>query len=357
MTKKIAVLYSGGKSFGGIERYIVNLFDRIDKSKFELELLSMGEWELTKRMKQAGQRVTTFSAKRINIKLINNIGKYLSENNIDLLVSQGTVSNAYARLVSRKYHIPNIVTVHSDPNGDYDNPAVRFVYRIVDKVLQPATAKYITVANHLKDKIVAGGVPASKVSVIYNGLEYPKSTVRPHKRLVIGSAGRLHPVKGFDLLIQAFALLENKRLRLKIAGSGDELDNLKSLARNCNVADRVEFVGYQNDIFKFLKDIDVYVQSSHSEGCAFSVAEAMSQGIPVVVAPADGLKEMVSDEQTGFVASSFSPESLAQAMGKAINDFAFSKDIGDNAKQYVAKNFDFNLWIQKTTAAYEEAMK
>lgn len=357
MTKKIAVLYSGGQSFGGIERYIVNLFERIDKSEYELELLSMGDWELSKRLSHTDKKVTVFSPKRINTALVGNIGKYLSKNHFDLLVSQGTVSNAYARLVSRKYNIPNIVTVHSDPNGDYENSIVRFVYRIVDKALRSATTRYITVANHLKDKIVKSGVSSNKISVIYNGLEYPKSTVRPHKRLVIGSAGRLHPVKGFDLLIQAFAQLENKRLRLKIAGSGDESDNLKALAKNCNVADRIEFVGYKNDIFKFLDDIDVYVQSSHSEGCAFSVAEAMSQGIPVVVSPADGLKEMVRDGQTGFVASSFSPESLAQAMSKAINDFAFSKNIGDNAKQYVAKNFDFNLWIQKTVAAYEEVMK
>ena len=103
---KIAILYSGGRYFGGIEQYLIDLFNNINQDEFELELLSLGNWPLVERLKDAGHKFTVFSSKRINPRSIKAIGKYLRDEDFDLLVSQGTVSNAYARAISLVYKIP-----------------------------------------------------------------------------------------------------------------------------------------------------------------------------------------------------------------------------------------------------------
>lgn len=355
--KKIAILYSGGKYFGGIETYLLNLFNTIDKDDFGLELLSLGEWELTKRMELLGHKVVVFSPKRVNIRSVNLIGDYLKENQFSLIESQGTVANAYARLISLIYKIPNLVTVHSDLSSDYANYMVRSIYKIIEKLTRFPTVKYIAVSKYLKKQLVKSGLSTSKITVVYNGSDFPAPKARPHKRLVIGSVGRLHPVKGYDLLINAFALIDNRRLRLKIAGVGEELDDLKSLAKNLGISERVEFVGFQKDIYKFLDTVDVYVQSSLSEGFGLSVVEAMSQSLPVVVTPAGSLVEIVDDGKTGIISKDFSPQLIADSITKLVSNYEFSKRMGENARESVTKNFDIKKWTEDTAKVYKEILK
>lgn len=355
--KKIAILYSGGRYFGGIEQYLFNLFEYIDSEKYDLEILSLGEWELTSRLRSTNHKVSIFSNKRIDLSNISKIGKYLVKNKYDLLVSQGTVANAYARSVSLIYKIPNLVTVHSDLAADYSKFWPRNIYKIIEKITRFPTVKYIAVSEYLKEQLIKNGLPAQKIKVVYNGLEFKEPNEKPHKRLVVGSVGRLHPVKGFNLLLQAFSQINNKRLRLQIAGTGDELDNLKKLAKDLKISDRVEFVGFKKDIYEFLDKIDVYIQTSRSEGFGLSVIEAMSQNLPVVVTPAGSLKEIIKDGVTGYIAHDFEPKSIAKALSRAVDDYAPSKKVGENAREYVVKNFSIKNWIDNTVKAYEDAMK
>lgn len=353
---KIAVLYSGGKSLGGIEKYLIHLFESISDD-FEIELLSMGNWKLTERMKILGYKTKIFSSDRIRFKSIKEIGKYCIDNKIDLIVSQGTVANAYARLISKKYKIKNLVTVHSDAKSEYPNIMINKTYQSIDKILKKYTTHYIAVSNYIKSILIKSGIPSRDISVIYNGADYPYAHKRDHKRLIIGSMGRLNQVKGYDILIKAFANLDNKRLRLKIAGEGEELDNLKQLSKELKVEDRVEFVGYKSDVFEFLDKIDVYIQSSRCEGFGVSLIEAMSQNIPVVVTPVGSLVEIVTDGQTGFISKDISPKSVAEAIKKATENIELSTKIGENAGKYVNDNFSTKKWINNTENVYKRVIK
>jgi len=354
---KIAILYSGGKSLGGIEKYIIHLFENIDKNQFELELLSLGDWQLTDRLHILGKKVKIFNSQRIRLLTIKEIGLYCKENKIDLLVSQGTVANAYARLVSKYYKITNLVTVHSDSKSEYANPIISKTYWATDKTLRSNTSHYIAVSKYIKSVLISSGIPENKITVVYNGADYQTAGKRDHKRLIIGSIGRLNQVKGYDILIKAFSMMENKRLRLKIAGEGEEIGNLKQLANELKVNDRVEFVGYKTDVFAFLNKIDVYVQPSRCEGFGVALIEAMSQNIPVVVTPAGSLKEIVTDGQTGFISKDISSKSLKEAMEKAVSNIELSTKIGENAGKFVINNFSTKKWIEATMKAYKDTIK
>jgi glycosyltransferase involved in cell wall biosynthesis len=355
--KKVAILYSGGKSFGGIEQYLVSLLGNIKDESIEIEVLSLGNWDLTQRLKEIGINPVIFSDKRINLRAISEIGSYLKQHQFDLLVSQGTVSNAYARAISWIYKIPNLVTVHSNQADDYPNPIVRVIYGFIDRVMRFMTIKYIAVSKFIRHKMIQSGIPSNSISVIYNGVSFEEPTPRPHKRLVIGSVGRLHHVKGFDLLIEAFSLLDNQRLRLKIAGDGDELDNLKKLADDLGVADRVEFVGFQKDINAFIDSLDIYVQPSRSEGFGLAVVEAMSRCLPVIVTPVGSLGEIVHDGETGLVATGLAPNCLVDEISYMVENYEASKKMGENARDFVVEKFNKDKWIKATLNAYKEAMK
>ncbi len=355
--KRIAILYSGGKSFGGIEQYLVSLLDNLNDDSIELKVLSLGDWDLTQRLKEKKYNPKIFSGRRISFQTIRTIGNYLRENKFDLLVSQGTVSNAYARLISWFYKIPNLVTVHSNQADDYSNPVVRLIYAFSDRILRFSTVRYIAVSKYIRSKMIESGILSEDISVIYNGVDFTEPTERPHKRLVVGSVGRLHKVKGFDILIKAFSLLDNQRLRLKIAGDGDELNDLKKLAEELGVGDRVEFVGFQKDINKFLDSLDIYVQSSRSEGFGLALVEAMSRKLPVVVTPVGSLGEIVRDGETGLISTGIEPNGLVDDISFMVENYQESKQMGENAYKFVVEKFNKDKWVKATVKAYKEAIE
>ena len=390
--KKIAIIYSGGKHFGGIETYLLSLFELYPGDEVDLTLLSLGNWELTKQLRGEGYEVKAFSGSRIRPQTIGEIRQYLVDGGYDLVISQGTVANAYARAVSYFSKIPNLVTVHSDPYFDYPNPLVRGIYIAIERITARQTKRYIAVSQYLKKLIVQDGVSESKIKVIYNGVSLPSpSSLRGTKlsstlghssedwnpdisdgpvegdprirkddnKIVIGSVGRLHAVKGYHNLITALSLLANDKIELRIAGSGGEKEPLSDLAKKLGVSKQVNFLGYiePEKIPDFLSGLDIYIQPSLAEGFGLSVVEAMIAGKPVIVTPVGSLPEIVEDGKTGVVTDGTSPESLAVAIRPLFADVGVRHDIAKAGQKYASTHFSTSEWIDETVSVYLEAAK
>ena len=312
---KIAVLYSGGRQWGGIETYLANLFRHYDRQEMELILVSLGEWELTRALQLEGlsSAVRVLSGKRLRLRTIRDIRLLLADERAAVVVSQGTVANAYARASALVAGVPSLVVVHSDLALDYPHAMTRWAFGLSDRALRSVTRRYITVSRCLKEQLVKSGVKPERVSVIYNGVS---TTGRPPSAAHVASdgsfgrageepgagvdregyttghalatVGRLHPVKNFDGLIMAMRLLPDS-IRLSIWGDGAESANLAALVDGLGLGGRVALRGESETMGQALEGVDIYIQPSKSEGCSFAVAEALLHGKPVVVTPRGGL--------------------------------------------------------------------
>ncbi|PIZ00164.1 hypothetical protein COY62_04070, partial [bacterium (Candidatus Howlettbacteria) CG_4_10_14_0_8_um_filter_40_9] len=204
MKKKIAILYSGAKNWGGVETYLSNLLLEENKD-IEFYFLSMGKWGLTEKLSGIlGDRLVVFSQKRVNISLLfRGLPKTLRSKKIEVLVSQGVVANSYARFASFITHIPHVCIVHSDLSSEYKNLLNRLFYIFSDRLLRNVTKRYIAVSEFISERLVQGGVRRDKIKVIYNGIKFrPKTKDQRPKtdKIIIGSLGRLNYEKGYDLL-------------------------------------------------------------------------------------------------------------------------------------------------------------
>lgn len=138
----------------------------------------------------------------------------------------------------------------------------------------------------------------------------------PGRRVL--ALGRLHPNKGFDVLVRALALLPDARL--VIAGEGPERASLERLARECGVAERLHLPGWAADPGPFLAACEVFVSSSRHEPLGNMVLEAWGAGRPVVAAAAQGPSELIADGATGLLAPVDAPEPLAAAIAHVLDD-------------------------------------
>ena len=160
---------------------------------------------------------------------------------------------------------------------------------------------------------------------------------QPGEPVRIGTLGRLHPVKGYDMLIAALARLKGKSFTLSIAGDGAERERLESLAREAGVEAR--FTGYTDDPRAFLAGLHLYVQPSRSEGFCIAAHEALTAGLPVVGSAVGELPFSIRQGVTGLTVPPGDPDALAQALGTMLADPARLASMGKAARRDMLDRF------------------
>lgn len=358
--KKIIILYSGSRNWGGIDSYLLNLFKYYDRSKIDLTLVSLGNWAVVREVEKHGGKIKVFSGKRFNPLTIFKIAGYLRKENINLIVSGGLVANSYSRAVSLFSGVPHLSIVHSEFKYDYPNPLIRFIYSLVLFISSWKTKRYIAVSKYIKQNLEKSGINGKKIIVVYNGVDFKEITNKvneDNKKIIISSVGRLHKVKGYENLIKAASLLKKDNWTIEIAGEGQEKNNLQVLIDSLNLKDKVKLLGHVEDIDKVYENTDIYIQPSLSEGFGLTVVEAMGFGLPVIVTPVGSLPEIVQDNETGIIAEGTDPDSLLGAMNKLIENPVQVQKMGVLAAEDVRKRFDVKTWAEKTINVFLEASK
>lgn len=358
--KKIAIVYSGGRQWGGIETYLKNLFMLYDRQRMHLFLISLGEWDLTRELEQQGlsEDLRVLSAKRLRLRTLRDLRRAMVDTSAGLIVSQGVVANAYARIVSLWTKVPNLTVVHSKLELDYPRAMIRWLYGLIDRILRAGTTSYVAVSGYLKDQLVRSGVDPAKVQVIYNGIGKPAekdADDAPRDTHLLVSVGRLHRVKNYDSLVKAMALLPTDT-SLTIWGEGHERSALESLVEQLGLTQRVRLPGkYEGGIGVALAGADIYLQPSWSEGFGLALTEAMIYAKPVVIAPYGGLLEQVRDKVTGLVTKDGSPESIAEAVRVLLDDPELARRLGLAGKKDAERTCDIGLWLENITQAFSRA--
>jgi teichuronic acid biosynthesis glycosyltransferase TuaC len=190
----------------------------------------------------------------------------------------------------------------------------------------------ITVGRQLADAVVALGIPAHKVHVVYQGVDdalfSPGPTAAARRRLRIPETGRvlvavgsLIPVKGIDVLLQAMARLLARRgdVRLYLVGDGSSRANLEALAASLHLEGVVRFVGKveQAGLPDWYRAADLTVLASRSEGVPNVLRESLACGTPFVATRVGGVGEIAAGTTNRLVPAE-DPGALAEAIAGAL---------------------------------------
>ena len=139
---------------------------------------------------------------------------------------------------------------------------------------------------------------------------------------MIAALGRLHPNKAFDTLIRAFAGLDDGTLWL--AGDGPDRQALAALAAELGVAERVRFLGWQEDPQAVIRGADLFVCPSRHEPFGNVIAEAMACGKPVISTSSHGGTELIEDGVNGVLVPVDDAGAMADAMRQITSDKALA---------------------------------
>jgi sugar transferase (PEP-CTERM/EpsH1 system associated) len=249
------------------------------------------------------------------------------------------------------------VVVHGEHGREAADPEGQDARRNrVRRFLCPLVSQFVTVSHDLERWLVEGvGVSAGKVVTVPNGVditrfghsnreEARKALELPVDALVVGTVGRLDPVKDQTALVRAFAALlpAHSDAWLVIAGDGPCRNDLVRLIASLRVADRVRLLGERQDVPRVLGAMDLFVLPSVAEGMSNTILEAMASGLPIVATRVGGNPELVEDGANGRLIPRQDHTALTAAMATYLDDGHLRAVHGKASRQRATDHFSLH---------------
>lgn len=330
MSRRLRVLFAvPSLAGGGAERVVLTLLGHLDRSRFAPELAAA-----TLSGPYAGQVPADVPAHDLGSArargAVLRLAALVRRSRPDVLFTTLGHLNLLAMLARPLYGRPAPALVARETNipslnlGQSPYPCL---FRLLYRGLYPRFDRVVCQSRDMRDDMVDNfGLPAGKARVIHNPVDADAVVARaaaggaglPAGMVNLVAAGKLKQQKGFDLLLEALALLPADRFRLTVLGQGPLRESLEEQARHLGLAGRAVFAGFQDNPYPWLAAADLFVLSSRYEGLPNVVLEALTLGTPCVAFRCPGgLDEVVREGENGFLAEPGNPVDLARAIRQA----------------------------------------
>jgi glycosyltransferase involved in cell wall biosynthesis len=170
--------------------------------------------------------------------------------------------------------------------------------------------------------------------------------------ILIGSIGRLTSVKAVDRQINAFNAVAQQfpLVHLVIVGDGPERERLENIPSVFK--DRIHFLGKRSDVPQVLSQLDIFIQSSITEGHSIALLEAAAAGVPVIATDVGGNNEIVQNGSTGMLVKDFVEEKYALALSQLLSNPALRKNMSNAAQTWASENATIHTMAERYFQIY-----
>lgn len=352
------------KGPGGAEMIFLNVIERTAQQGFDgIAVIPASGW-LADRLaeKMVPLRIVNMKGS-FNWKLILELVRIVKASRIELIHAHLFGSSVYAAIVGMLTRTPVVATFHGEVDV-VDEGSLGWLKRWV---LNRGVSTIVSVSAALQSNLIARGVVAArKAVVIHNGVDVgnyvgPKST-RLRKQLkisdstlLIGSLGNIRPAKGYDVMVRAMALLDNMGIDFHFVIAGQDKsgkgDELMRLAVALGIGQRISLLGFQQDTAEYLRNLDLFVLSSLSEGFSIATIEALAAGVRVVATRCGGPEEILGDGLVGKLVEPGDAQAIAQAI-HAVAGTPFDQKECIDGREIVNKKFSMDAMINQYAEIY-----
>jgi glycosyltransferase involved in cell wall biosynthesis len=352
---------------GGAERHLLELWSRIDRTRFDVAIACFrNEGQFAAEVNALGwpvhelgvsRRIYDPSGCRGLVRLLHLVRDFRP----DAIHGYLFGPNLFAVLAGRLCGVPAVLVAKRNVDAFETKRQVWLQSRI------HRWATHVTaVSESVADTVVQLGVPRDRVTVIPNGVDaarFGTAEGDAARRLlgmnggvpILGSVGCLAPRKDYATLLDALALLSahGQPYQAALIGDGPERERLEARANVLGIAERVHFLGERADVERLLPGLEVFVLSSREEGIPNALLEAMAAGRPAVATAVGGTPEVLQDGETGWLVPAQQPERLAQALEQALADPTERARRGRNARDYALEALSIEAMTRRHEQLYE----
>lgn len=283
------------------------------------------------------------------------VNRWLKSEKVDVVHAHSGHGVALAVLSTLGTSLPVVITRRVD---------FRLSGHILSRWKYRRAARVVAISEGVRRSLLESGVEADKISVIPSGVDFKKFEMVkavdrerfgfPSHAVVVGQVAALAPHKDQATFLKSLAFLIKRHADVYavLVGEGPLRKNLEIQAKNEGLADRVRFLGFQENPLDFLASFDIFCLSSREEGLGTSLLDAMALRVPVVATNTGGIPELIQEGTTGYIAPPGDPEGLAQALERAIEQRSSHQPLLDRAVQK-AQSYDIATTVSRIDALYK----
>ena len=356
---------------GGAQEVVLNLATCGNRERFSHEVATMhGRGVYWARMASLGIPLHSLSPHKLFPWYAVSLPALLLSGKFDILHCHLVASNIIAKPIGRLCGVPVILN-HDHTNDDYRaNERIRLA---LDTLSNRLASHIIAVSESCRRFLIEReGVPAEKITLIQNAIDLQRfsadcgtrSEARkllglPESGLVVAGVGRLNPQKNFSLFIRVAAevLKRHPQAVFLLAGEGPEEGQLRRLAQESGLGERLHFSGYVPDTRQVYLAADVLLMPSLFEGLPMTLLEAMAMRVPVVASALDGISEVVEDGRDGFLVRSGDGERFCERVCHLLESPSLAENIGGAASEKISRKFSSGRMCREVEQVYDSHLK
>jgi glycosyltransferase involved in cell wall biosynthesis len=346
----------------GTERQVIETAKRLDKDRFDVHVVCL---EDSPRLRDIASvcHTAVFPVSSLNspqgLQQVLAFRKYATQHRLQILHGYMNKTSLFAVLSALGTH--RIAITSRLNTGYWYTPSLRRMFAVMNLradgiMANSLEAKRIAVETERlapdRVKVVYQGVDMTRFS---RGLGDPSAAERlgiPRNARVVGIVANLRPVKDHALFLRSAKLVADQvpDVAFLLAGRGELYDDLRKLANELGIADRVFFTRGDGNMMDWLSRMSIGCLTSISEGFSNAIMEYMAAGMPVVAIDVGGNRDAVVDGETGYLVPQRSPEKFAEPIIKLLRDEGLRASMGAKGFDRCRQLFE----VQKTIGQLED---
>ena len=352
---------------GGAEMLLPETLKLHDRDKFDFHYIYFLPWknQMVEDIEEAGGKVSCYPSSN-NIKMFTRTSaviNYCQKNSIILIHCHLPWSGFLGRMIHHKTHIPVIYTEHNIQERYHK--ATKWINKATfnSQSMSLGVSKDVTrsIKQHISPKIpvktVLNGVNTEHFKKnLQQGIKIRKEFNIPEGSLVIGNIAVFRQQKSIPDWLRAFYVIKENHSNVYgvLVGAGPEEAEIKKLAEELNLSDRLYFAGLQTNTVDFFSAMDIFMMSSAFEGLPIALLEAMSMECAIVSTKAGGVVEVVRADKDGFLCEVGNINCLAEKVSELIEDDKLRRKMQISARKRVVESFSLKRMVDELETIYAD---
>jgi len=339
----------------GVFKHLCAQIKYLDNSLYEQFVIFQGDFFVEKIFRELNIKYYSFPLlnKKYSIKIFFYLAKIILSENADIINAHSLKPYIIAGLMNFFLRRKIIFSYHgSFIENDYNTKLDKFIYKLLHQIIcRVNNVNALVPSKRNKNILISETKLFCRIDFYYNGYLpiYFNDGINSHllnelnqlkeKYFVIGYVGRLNREKNVKCAIKILYELRNQNVFLVIIGDGEERLMLKNYASSLSIRN-IKFYGFVCDAVHYMKLFDLLMLTSKTEGLPIVIWEAMFNKIPVISTDSGGIKEIIEENNCGFI---FNNDDYQEAVNKIIllmNDKTLCKRLGENGYQAVMKKYN-----------------
>ena len=368
---KVIHLISGGDS-GGAKTHVHSLLQNLTRT-IDVTMVCFMEGPFAQEARELGIRTVVLPGRNL-LRTYRTLKRMIREEGYEIIHCHGARGNMMGALLRRATGLPVVTTVHSDYRLDYlGRPFSRLSYGTINTIALRLLDYRIGVSDAMTDLLISRGFDPDRLFTIYNGLDFTPRTPALGRAeyfrsvgleadgdsVVVGIAARLNPVKDIATLVRGFAIAHQTcpKLRLLIAGDGEQMDMLKKLSAELGVERQVCFAGWITDTDSFYHAIDINTLTSLSETFPYSLTEGARAALPTVASRVGGVPYLIEHGIHGLLFEAGDAEGLARCLVSLARDPTLREHLGQRLYQRAKADFSLESTLERQLTIYRTILR